>query len=150
MDVETRAHTALHIVKGALVRALGEEARWTVSTWVQGERGRLTVEFPRRPSAEELGLVQRLVDAKVEEDTPVEVYELPRGEAEDRWGDAIYDRFPLPSQVRVLQVVCIPGWNVNACNKSHTRTTREVGRVEVLKTRYRPSRGHLEVSFRVS
>jgi alanyl-tRNA synthetase len=38
-----RAHTALHILKGAVVKVLGDSALWTASTSVSGGHGRLTV-----------------------------------------------------------------------------------------------------------
>ena len=46
-------------------------------------------------------------------------------------------------------MVVIEGWNVNACNKEHTRTTGEIGEIKIGKVRFRRSRGLLETSFGV-
>ncbi|MEM4700062.1 MAG: alanyl-tRNA editing protein [Candidatus Nezhaarchaeales archaeon] len=144
---EVRAHTALHVVKGAVVKVLG--AKWTASVYVSGRHGRLTVKFDRKPSDEEVRMIEELANRKVEEDAPVKVYVLPREEAERRFGDEMYDLFPVPEHVRELSVVVIEGWNVNACNKQHTATTGQVGRIKLERPRFRPSKGLLEIPFNV-
>ena len=148
MSLEVRTHTALHVVKGALAKTLG--VQWTTGVAVDGGHGRIAVEFDRKPTDEELAETQRLVDLKIREDAPIEVLELSRREAEARFGDYIYDKFPLPESIQTLRVFHLPGWNVNACNKEHTRTTGEVGKVTITKIRYRGGKGVLEVSFDVA
>jgi len=148
VSIEARTHTALHVVKGALARALG--VQWTTSVAVDGAHGRIAVEFGRKPTDEELAEVQRLVDEKIREDAPIEVLEMPRRDAEVRFGDLIYDKFPLPESVQTLRVFHLRGWNVNACNKEHTRSTGEVGKVTLSKARHRGGKGVLEVSFDVA
>ncbi|CAI1492920.1 Alanyl-tRNA editing protein AlaX-S [Thermococcus nautili] len=148
-DVEVRTHTALHVVKGAVVKVLGEKAKWTASTYVKGNRGVLAVKFDRKPAPEEVEGIERLANEKVQENVPVEVYELPREEAEKRFGEDMYDLFPVPEEVKTLKVVVIEGWNVNACNKEHTGTTGEIGKIRIRKARFRRSRGLLEISFEV-
>ena len=147
-SVEVRTHTALHILKGAVVKVLG--AKWTAGVWVNGARGRLTVQFDRKPEPEELSMVEEEANGKIDEDASVEEHEMSRVEAEDRWGDAIYDLFPLPASITRLKILHIPGWNVNACNKKHTATTGEIGNLKIAKTRHRPSKQLLEISFEIS
>ena len=147
MDVEVRAHTAIHVVKGAIVKVLGDGARWSAGAGSDGSHGRIAVQFDRKPTEGEVREIERLANEKVAEDQPVEVYRLSREEAEARWGDYIYDLFPLPEHIRELSVFHLPGWNVNACAKDHTESTGQVGRIVISKTRYRNSKGLLEVSF---
>jgi len=149
MNEEVRAHTALHVVKGAVVKVLGEKAKWTAGVYVSGNHGRLTVKFDRKPTPEEVAEIERLANGKVEENVPIKVYELPREEAEKRFGEDMYDLFPVPEEVNTLKVVVIDGWNVNACNKEHTRTTGEIGEIKIRKVRFRKSKGLLEISFDV-
>jgi len=125
-NVEVRTHTALHIVKGAVVKVLG--AKWTASVYVNGSHGRLTVKYDRKPTEEEIKRIEELANEKVRENVPIKVYTLPREEAEKRFGDEMYDLFPIPPEVKTLSVVVIEDWNVNACNKEHTATTGEVGK----------------------
>jgi len=61
----------------------------------------------------------------------------------------MYDLFPVPEEVKTLKVVVIEGWNVNACNKEHTRTTGEIGEIRIRKVRFRRSKELLEISFEV-
>jgi len=145
--VDVRTHTALHVLKGAVFKVLG--AKWTAGVWVSGNRGRLTVQLERKPNPRELALVEEEANGKVADDAPVEEFEMARAEAEERWGDAIYDLFPLPESITRLKILRIPGWNVNACKEAHTRTTGEVGTIRLVKTRYRPSKHLLEISFEV-
>lgn len=147
MNIETKTHTALHIVKGAIAKSLG--AKWTASVWVEGNHGRIAVQYDRKPSDSELEEIQKLANLKISENAPIEIINMKREEAEQKWGDLIYDLFPLPERIKELTVFNLPGWNVNACNKNHTDTTGEVGKVIITKTRYRSNKQLLEVSFDV-
>jgi len=149
MSIEDRTHTALHIVKGAIVKVLGEDAKLSTSAAVDGSHGRIAVEYNRKPSEEEIAEIQAKVDEKIREDASIEIHEVTRGDAEKRWGDWIYDKFPLPESIQRLSVFYLPDWNVNACNKKHTTTTGQVGTVKITKTRYRNNKQMLEVSFDV-
>jgi alanyl-tRNA synthetase len=149
MTMEVRTHTALHIVKGAILKVLGEGAKWSTSANINGNHGRIAVEFSRKPTGEEINEIQKRVDEIITEDAKIEIHNVSRSEAEARWGDWIYDKFPLPESIQQLSVFYLPGWNVNACNKEHTDTTGKVGTVRITKTRYRNSKQILEVSYDV-
>ncbi len=146
-ELEVRTHTALHVVKGAVVKVLGEKAKWTASVYVSENHGRLTVKFDRKPTQEEIAEIERMANEKVRENVPIHVYELPREDAERRFGEDMYDLFPIPSEIKTLKVVVIEGWNVNACNKQHTKTTGEIGKIKIKKVRFRKSKELLEISF---
>lgn len=145
MSLESRTHTALHILKGAAQKILG--AKWTASVYAKNSHGRLTVQLERKPSEEEMAKVEEEANKKISENATVEELEIERAEAEELWGDAIYDLFPLPPSITRLKILHIPGWNINACNKIHTKTTGEIGRIEIMKTRYRAKKQQLEMSF---
>ena len=147
--MEVRTHTALHVLKGAVVKVLGEEAKWTAAVYVNGNHGRLTVKFNRKPTKEETAMIEEFANRKIEENAPIKVYELPREEAEGRFGEDMYDLFPIPEEIRTLKVVVIEGWNINACNKEHTKTTGEIGQIKIRKVRFRKAKELLEISFDV-
>ena len=94
---EVRTHTALHVLKGAVQRVLG--AKMTTGTYVTVTHGGLTVRYDRKPTQEEVATIEEAANGKIAEDAPVEVLEMSRQEAEARWGEAIYDLFPLPPAV---------------------------------------------------
>jgi len=148
LSVEVRTHTALHVLKGAVVKLLG--AKWTAGVYVECSHGRLTVQFERKPTDEEVTVVEQETNRKIAENAPIEELDLDRAEAERRWSDAIYDLFPLPASITRLRILHIPSWNVNACNKTHTKTTGEIGSLKITKVRYRNAKQLLELSFVIS
>ena len=142
---ELRAHSAVHVVKGAVQKVLG--AKWTASVYVSGSHGRLTVQFDRRPTEEEMAKVEEAANQKIAEGAEVLEFEMERQEAEGHFGDSIYDLFPLPSGVTILKLVRIPEWNINCCNQSHVDSTGEIGRVKLGKARFRNAKRELEIEF---
>jgi len=142
---ETRTHSGLHVVKGAVEKVLG--AKKTASVYVRGRHGRLTVQFERKPSDEEMARIERAANEKVAEGSEVLEFEMEREEAEGHFGDAIYDLFPLPPAAHRLRVVRIPDWNINCCNERHVDNTLQVGRMKVGKGRFRNSKRELEIEF---
>ena len=142
---EVRTHSAVHVVKGAVQKVLG--AKWTASVYVAGSHGRLTVQYDRKPTDEELGRIEREANQKVSENAEVLEFEMERQEAEGHFGDAIYDLFPVPGEVTLLKIVRIPDWNINCCNERHVDSTAEIGRIKLGKPRFRNSKRELEIEF---
>lgn len=152
---ETRTHTALHVLKGAVVKVLGEGSLWTASTHVSGKHGRLTVTCSEKPSEEQVRRIEELANKKVSEDLRIEVKTMLRTEAEKTYGDVIYDLFPVPLNVRELTLVIVYDtdgsiWNINACNKEHLPSTKFIGKIMLEKPRFRASKKLLEIPFNVS
>lgn len=145
MSIEQRTHTALHVIKGAIQKVLG--AKWSASTNSSGNHGRIVVHFDRKPTDDEIKQIQELANQKVLENVPIEIHTMTREDAEIQWGNIIYDLFPLPDFIKELQVCQILGWNVNACNKKHTKTTGQIGKIKVTKTRFRNKKQLFELSF---
>ncbi|PUA33620.1 MAG: alanyl-tRNA editing protein AlaX [Zestosphaera tikiterensis] len=151
---EVRTHTALHIIKGAVVKVLGEGSLWTASTYVSGKHGRLTVTCQSKPSDDEIKRIEALANAKVEEDLTIERIVIPREEAEKTYGQIIYDLFPIPQEVRELTIVIVKDrdgsiWNINACNKEHLPSSKCVGKIALEKPRFRASKKLLELPFNI-
>jgi alanyl-tRNA synthetase len=145
MSEEIRTHTALHVLKGAVAKVLG--VKWTAGVSVQGSHGRLTVQFDRKPTEEEIRRIEKKANDKIKDDAQVEEYEMDRVDAEERWGDFIYDLFPIPEHITRLHIFHLPGWNINACNKEHTKRTGEIGSLKIRKTRSRVNKQLLEISY---
>jgi alanyl-tRNA synthetase len=150
MQDDVRTHTALHIIKGAIVKVLGEDAKWSTSASVNGLHGRIAVEFNRKPTDEEIQDIDRLANEKVREDAEIEAHEMSRKDAEELWGDWIYDKWPLPDHIQQVKVFHLPDWNINCCGSEHSERTGAVGRITITKARYRNSKRVLEVSYEIS
>jgi len=144
-EVEVKTHTALHVLKGAVRKVLG--AKWTASVYVNGKHGRLTVQYHRKPTDEEIKRIEDLANEKIRENAPIKIVEMDRSEAEKMFGDEMYDLFPIPEEVRNLSILIIEDWNINACNKKHTKTTGEIGGLKIDKIRFRQAKNLLEISF---
>ena len=142
---ELRTHSSLHVVKGAVQKVLG--AKWTASVYVSGSHGRLSVQFDREPTDDEMARIEREANQKISEGADVLEFEMEKHEAEGHFGDSMYDLFPVPPGVTILRIVRIPDWNINCCNQSHVDNTAEIGRVRLGKARFRNSKKELEVEF---
>ncbi|MFW9996611.1 MAG: alanyl-tRNA editing protein [Candidatus Odinarchaeota archaeon] len=146
-SMETRIHTALHILKGAARNVLGVDAKWTAGVFTSSTGGRLTLQFNRKPSEEEIREIEKTANDIIQKDIKIITHQLSRSEARERFGDEHLDLFPIPETIKMLTVVEIPGWNINACNKPHTRTTGEVGSITIKKVRFRNAKQLLEITF---
>ena len=144
-EAETRAHSALHVLKGAAQKVLATNL--TASVYVSGEHGRLTVQAVRKPTQEELRRVEEEANAVIREGAEVLEFEMEREEAEKHFGEAIYDLFPVPKEVSLLKIVRIPDWNVNCCREKHVENTSQIGEIHIEGVRFRNSKQLLEISF---
>jgi alanyl-tRNA synthetase len=142
---DLRTHTGVHVLKGAVQKVLG--AKLTSSVFVSGRHGRLTVQFDRKPTEEEMARIVQAANDKVAEGVEVLEFEMEKEEAEGHFGDAIYDLFPVPEGVTRLKIVRIPEWNINCCNERHVENTLQVGKMKLGKVRFRNSRRELEIEF---
>ena len=142
---ETRTHSGLHVVKGAVERVLG--GRKTTSVYASGRHGRLTVQSERKPMDQEMARIEQLANEKVAEGAEVLEFEMEKQEAEGHFGDAIYDLFPVPAGETRLKIVRIPEWNVNCCNERHVENTLQVGSLKLGRPRFRNARKELEIEF---
>jgi alanyl-tRNA synthetase len=133
------------VVKGAAERVLG--AKKTASVYVSGGHGRLTVQYERKPTVEEIRNVERTTNEKIAEGVEMLEFEMERAEAEGHFGDDIYDLFPLPPGATRLRIVRIPEWNINCCNEHHVENTLQIGKIRLGKARFRSSKRELEIEF---
>ncbi|MBM3291682.1 alanyl-tRNA editing protein [Candidatus Bathyarchaeota archaeon] len=144
-SIDIRTHTAIHVVKGALQKILG--VKWTASVYTAGTHGGIAVQCNKKPTDEEMYNVEILSNEIIKQDLNTIVHEIQKIDAEKKWGDAIYDLFPIPQDITVLKIFELPGWNINTCNKQHTKKTGEIGKIKIQKTRFRAQKQLLEISF---
>jgi len=150
--------TALHIIKGAIVKVLE----------IPTARTTMSVHFSDRPFTGSItigncadGKLYKLDDAMKEQierysndiigqNVPCLIHrDLKREDAEKRFGDEMYDYYPVPSKVTVLNVLEIKGWNINCSNKTLCKTTGEVVALKVGKCKFNKNKKELTVYFTV-
>ena len=146
--INKKVDSATHVLKGAVQNVLG--ATLTTATFAEEEQGRLTVEFDRQPTEEEMKRVEEKAKNKIKENVEIKILEMQRDEAEKKFGNKIYDKFPIPVHIKKLKIVVIEDWNWNCCIGQHYQTTGEIGSLKIRKWRFRNTRNELEISFDVT
>jgi alanyl-tRNA synthetase len=125
-----RMHTATHILLRATKQVLG------FHVWQQGSEldpviSRLDISHYKPISEDELHRIERLTNQIVLENREVKIHYLTRTEAEQRYGFEIYQGGVVPG--RVIRLVEIEGFDVQACGGLHVRRTGEIGLIKVLR-----------------
>lgn len=145
MKINKDVDSALHVLKGAVQKVLG--TKLTTSVYGEENKGRLTVECFRKPTDSQMEEIEELAFEMIQDDFPVEMFEMDRREAEEKFGNDIYDKFPIPSHITRLTLTMIEDWNINCCLGPHHSSTGEVPPISIRKWRYRESKNELEISF---
>jgi len=126
-----RSHTATHIIIGAARRVLGEHV-WQSGAQKGEKVSRLDITHFRRLTFDEVKRIEKLANEVVMKNLPVETIWLPREEAERIYGFRLYQGGVVPG--RVIRVVKIHGWDVEACGGTHCERTGEIGLIKIVHT----------------
>lgn len=122
-------HTSTHILLSALRRVLGPHI-WQAGVLKEEDYAHLDVTHYKLPSREEITKIEDLINKVVAEDRLVSVRYLDRGEAERRYGIIIYQGGVIPG--RLLRIVEVDGWDVQACGGTHVRRTSELQLIKIV------------------
>ncbi len=129
----SRLHTATHMIQSALREVLGPEVRQAGSD-ITAERTRFDFTFDRKLTDEELKRVEDLVNEKIREDLPMEMFEMPREEA-DKTGALTVMNAKYGDVVRVWRI----GYDWDGafskefCGGPHVKRTGEIGGIRISK-----------------
>jgi alanyl-tRNA synthetase len=144
VDVEFRRgsmrnHTATHLLHAALRKQLGTHVR-QAGSYVGPDRLRFDYTHPESPTAEELRLIQRLVNEKVREDIERETLVLPYDEAVKRGAIAFFeDKYT--DEVRVVEYCEAHGhgeqhsaqcFSREFCGGTHLQSTGQIGHIQIV------------------
>ncbi len=125
----TRNHTATHIINGAARRTLGDHV-WQAGAEKKVDKARLDITHYTLLTKEQMREVERLANQVVKDDREVKKEELPRVEAEKKYGFRIYQGGVIP--FAKLRIVNIVDWDIEACGGTHVDRTGEVGPILLL------------------
>ncbi len=123
-----RMHTAQHLISAVILELYDAH---TVGNQLYADRSR--IDFDRaRLTDEDLERVKVRFDALVDAAVPVSVYEMDRGEMEEKVkvGRAQLDL--LPKHITSLRVVDIEGYDLCPCAGTHVRNISELGHLKPL------------------
>ncbi|RLE81525.1 MAG: alanine--tRNA ligase [Thermoprotei archaeon] len=126
-----RAHTATHVVLGAARKLLGKHV-WQAGAHKSEDRGRLDITFYRRLSEKDILEIERETNRVVLENREVNIYYMDRNKAEQKYGFVLYQGGVVPE--KVLRIVEVDGWDVEACGGLHCTRTGEIGLVKIVRS----------------
>ena len=124
-------HTATHIVNAAARFVLGAHinqagAKKTI------KHSNLDVTHYEQISRENLLKIENKANEIVNKAIDMKLSFIPRTEAEQKYGMAIYQGGAVPG--KNIRIVEIPGVDVEACGGTHLNNTSETGRIKIVKS----------------
>ncbi len=126
----TQIHTATHIINGSSRQALGPWV-WQHSAFKEEDYGRIDITHFSHLTDAEVQKIEDLANEVVRKDFRVKNTFMPRQVAEKKYGFRLYQGGVVPG--RLVRVVDIGGWDIEACGGTHSRSTGEVGLIKITK-----------------
>ncbi|HYB44968.1 MAG TPA: alanine--tRNA ligase [Nitrososphaerales archaeon] len=126
----TQIHTATHILNGSSRQILGPWV-WQHSAFKEEDYGRIDITHFSHLTPEEVHKIEDLANEIVRKNLKVTNTFMPRGEAESKYGFRLYQGGVVPT--KLVRVVNIGGWDIEACGGTHSRSTGEVGLIKITK-----------------
>src|SRR3989339_420605 len=128
-EMETKYHTATHLLLSSLRKVLGGEIIQKGSN-ITAERIRFDFNWPEKLTAEQIKAVEGLVNEKISEKLPVEMMELPKKEAKKIVTTLSFDLSKYGDMVKVYK---IGNFSVEFCGGPHIKNTSELGHFKIVK-----------------
>jgi len=126
----TQIHTATHIINGSSRQVLGPWV-WQHSAFKEEDYGRIDITHFAHLTEAEVQKVEDLANEIVRKDLRVKNTFMPRHVAEKKYGFRLYQGGVVAG--KLVRVVDIGGWDIEACGGTHSRTTGEVGLIKITK-----------------
>ncbi len=128
-EIETKYHTATHLLLSALRKVLGGEIVQKGSN-ITVERMRFDFNWPEKLMPEQIKKVEDLVNEKIAEKIPVQMMELPKEEAKKIVTTLSFD---LSKYGDVVKVYKIDDFSAEFCGGPHVSNTSELGHFKIVK-----------------
>lgn len=125
-------HTATHILNASSRRILGSWV-WQHSAYKNEDHGRLDITHHSALSAKQVETIEMEANRMVQENLPVYIQNMERGEAEQRYGFGIYQGGVVP--VKSVRIVSIGDVDTEACGGTHVKSTKVIGRIRIRRAR---------------
>ena len=127
-EMETKYHTATHLLLAALREVLGEETYQKGSN-ITAERMRFDFNYSEKVSPEKLKQIEDLVNQKIQEGLPVEMKEMSKDEAL-KLAKVSFDPAKYGS---VVKVYSIGDFSTELCGGPHVQNLSELGHFKIKK-----------------
>lgn len=126
----TRNHSSTHVLNASARNTLGSWI-WQHSAFKDADYARLDITHHSNLTEEELTKIEDLANVTIRNDIPILINQFERGEAEQEYGFRIYQGGVVP--VKLVRIVNIEGFDVEACGGTHVRKTGEIGLIKITK-----------------
>jgi alanyl-tRNA synthetase len=126
----TQIHTATHILNGSSRQVLGPWV-WQHSAFKEEDYGRIDITHFAHLTEKEVQAIEDLANGIVRKNLRITNTFMPRQEAEEKYGFRLYQGGVVPG--RLVRVVNVGGWDIEACGGTHTKSTGEVGLIKITK-----------------
>lgn len=127
----TRHHTSTHVLNSSARNILGSWI-WQHSAFKEAEHARLDITHHSNLTDDEIMKIEDLANITIRKNIPVLINEYDRGEAEQKYGFRIYQGGVVP--VKLVRIVNIEGFDVEACGGTHVKKTGELGLIKITKS----------------
>lgn len=127
-EMETKYHTATHLLNAALKEVLGDHVHQKGSN-ITEERLRFDFSHNEKLTKEEITKVEDLVNQKIEEDLPVTYEIMSKEDAIKMGAEAMFiDRY-----ADEVKVYSIGDFSKEICGGPHVKSTKELGHFKIIK-----------------
>ena len=127
-EMETKYHTATHLLNAALKQVIGSDVHQKGSN-ITSERMRFDFSCDHKLTDEEKAKAEELVNKWIEEDLPVVVKEMPKEEAIKTGAECMFiEKYP-----DIVTVYFIGDVSKELCGGPHVKSTRELGKFKITK-----------------
>ena len=128
-EVETKYHTATHLLIASIRKVLGGVITQKGSH-INTERMRFDFNYPEKVPADKLKEIEDLVNQKIAEKIPVEMKEMPKEEARKIVTTLSFD---LSKYGDIVKVYKIGDFSIEFCGGPHVKNTSELGHFKIQK-----------------
>ena len=133
------AHTAEHLLNQTMIRLFG--CGRSYNAHVERKKSKMSFHLDHKPTRQEEKEIERRMNELIEEDLPVTFEFVTRENIPE---GVMLDRLPDDAS-ETIRLVRIGDYDVCPCIGKHVRSTRQIGRFEMLGTNW----DEIEKSFRV-
>ena len=126
----TRNHSSTHVLNASARKTLGSWI-WQHSAFKEKDYGRLDITHHSNLSEDDIMKIEDLANFTIRRDVPIMINEFERGYAEQKYGFRIYQGGVVP--VKLVRIVNIEGYDVEACGGTHVKKTGEIGLIKITK-----------------
>lgn len=128
----TKNHTATHILNASSRLTLGSWV-WQHSAHKDQSKARLDITHHSALTKTEIQDIEDMANRIVQQDIPISIQYMERGEAEEKYGFRIYQGGVVP--VDKVRIVSIGDIDIEACGGTHVARTSQVKAIRIIRAK---------------